>query len=360
MGLAYSILIFNKPSTDRCRSMFKRLITISVSLLLLLLSAGSHAEEMKVPPTVVEAAKVRSQNWQQHVAATGTLLANQGTVLRAEVGGRITSIYFQPGQTIAEGAPLIDINPAIVEGEFKAKQAELKLNQANYQRAAQLFQRKLFPKAELDKQLALLNTAKADLASAQAKLAQARVKAPFAGKVGLNKFNVGDYVAVGQELVSIQSLDPLRVDFSVPEIYANQLAIGQAVTITVASAPGNTFQGKLIGIDTMIDPKTRSIAVRAHIPNKDQKLLPGAFAQITLFMGQSQPVLTLPQQAVVYEDGKTFVFKVVADKAIKVLVKAGKRIGSDIVIEQGVNANEQVVTAGQLKLMDQAPVVVKP
>lgn len=338
--------------------MYQRLCYILLLILGLSLSTIVKAQEMKMPPTVVEAAKVKAQNWQQQVPATGTLLANQGAILRSEIIGRVTQIYFQPGQIVAEGSALMDINPAILEGQLRSQEAQLKLNEANYRRAEQLYRRQLFAKAELDKQLASLNVSKADVASAQAKLAQAKIRAPFTGKAGLNKINVGDYVAVGQELVSLQSIDPMRIDFKVPEIYASKLAVGEPITIDVANLPGQRFQGQLSGIDSMIDPKTRSISVRALIPNKEQTLLPGAFAQVTLYLGQNKPVLTVPQQAVVYDKGKTFLFKIVANKAIRVEVKLAKRIGNDIIVEQGVVANELVVTAGQMKLMDQAPVIV--
>lgn len=339
--------------------MYLRLFYLYLSLFGLTLAPSVKAEKIKVPPTAVEAVKVKAQNWQQQISATGTLLATQGAVLRSEIIGRVTQIYFQPGQTLAEGAPLMDINPAMLESQLQAQQAQLKLNQANYRRGAQLYRKQLFAKAELDRLLASLNASKAEVSSAQAKLAQAKVRAPFAGKVGLNKVNLGDYVAVGQDLVSLQASDAMRIDFNVPEIYASQLVVGQPVTIRVASFPGQLFRGKLSGIDSIIDPKTRSISVRAHIPNKEQKLLPGGFAEVNLFLGQSRAVLTVPQQAVVYEQGKTFVFKIVANKAVKVAVTVAKRIGNDMIVDQGVTANDQIVTAGQIKLMDQAPVVVK-
>jgi membrane fusion protein (multidrug efflux system) len=271
----------------------------------------------------------------------------------------VTKIYFQPGQTVAEGAALMDINPAILEGQLHSQQAQLSLNEANYRRAGQLYRKQLFAKAELDKQLALLNASKAEVASAQAKLAQAKIKAPFAGKVGLNKVNIGDYVPPGQDLVSLQAIDPMRIDFNVPEVYADRLAVGQIITMNVASVPGQLFRGQLSGIDSIIEPSTRSISVRAQIPNKEQKLLPGAFAEVTLYLGHNKPVLTVPQQAVVYDGGKTFLFKITASKANRVAVKIANRIGNDIVVEEGIVATDQIVTAGQLKLLDQAPVVVK-
>lgn len=335
----------------------RQLFTLLVSSLF---SIASWAGDMKMPPTVVETAKVKSQNWQQQVAATGTLAANQGAVLRAEVDGRVTKIYFQPGQTVSEGAALIDINPAILEGQLHSLEAQLKLNEINYQRSQELYRRKLYPKAELDKQLASLNSSKADVASAKAKLAQAKIQAPFAGKIGLNRVNVGDYISAGKELVSLQSLDPMRVDFNVPEAYSSTLKAGQAITVKVASHGGKIFQGKLTGVDSMVDPKTRSIAVRAQIPNPDQSLLPGAFADIILYISEQKPVLTVPQQAVVYDQGKMFVYKVVNNKAVKCPVELGKRIANDIIINSGLAANDIVVTAGQLKLQDQAPVMVMP
>ncbi|CAM4378017.1 MAG: Multidrug resistance protein MdtA [Legionellaceae bacterium] len=319
----------------------------------------AYAQDTKMPPTVVETAKVKSQDWQEKITATGTLSAKQGAILRSEIVGRITQIYFQPGQEVKQGALLIDINPGILEGDYQSKEAQLKLNRINYQRARDLYSKQLYPKAELDKQYAALKMAEADLMGSLAKLTQAKIRAPFPGKVGLNKVNIGDYVSVGQDLVSIQLINPMRIDFDIPETYVSQLALGQKVSLKIANKLNETFEGKVTGIDTVIQPKTRSISVRAEMMNNTQSLLPGAFAEVILYLGSKHSMLTVPQQAIFYDQGKPFLFKIGQDKAIKTEVKLGHRIDNDILIENGISDNDEIITAGQFKLMDQAPVIVK-
>jgi membrane fusion protein, multidrug efflux system len=246
-----------------------------------------------------------------------------------------------------------------LQAQLNSAKAQQALSQANNERMLALFKRNTIAKADLDKSQATLKGDTANVANMQAKLDQALIKAPFEGRIGLNLVNLGDYVAPGQDLVSLQDIDPIRVDFSVPEKYAGKVAVGQTIQVMTALYPGQFFTGKLAAIDSFISSTTRTLAVRAHIPNQDHKLLPGAFVDVKLFFGDKQDVLLVPQTAIVFDASGNYVYKVIDNKAVKAIVKLDTRLGERVVIKEGLKLGDIVIIAGQVKLYDGAPVEVK-
>jgi membrane fusion protein (multidrug efflux system) len=330
------------------------------AVLLSIFSISAHAFDMsKMPPTPVEVATVQKQAWQPELHATGTLVANRGVMLRTEITGRITKVLFTPGQLVKPDAPLIQLNPDILQAQFDSAKAQQTLSQAHNDRMLALYKRNTISKADLDKSQATLKSDTANVAHMQARLDQALIKAPFEGRVGLNLVHPGDYVASGQELVSIQAIDPIRADFSVPETYAGKVVVGQMVQVTTALYSGKFFTGKLAEIDSLLSSKTRTLAVRAHIPNADHKLLPGAFVDVKLFLGEKQDVLTVPQTAVVFDASGNYVYKLLDKKAIKTPVKLDTRLGERVIIKEGLKVGDIVIIAGQVKLHDGSSVDVK-
>lgn len=328
---------------------YLRLFILSV-----LLSGCHSSDPPAMPPVVVETQLVSLQAWQSKVEATATVMALQGTLLKAESAGRITQVAFAPGAMVAKDALLFTINPRNAQAQLKVQQAEAELAVENYKRALALYSQHVVSKADLDRAKA---TAKSDLATvemAQATLDQAIVHAPFAGRMGLNLVQEGDYVTVGQALANLQQLDRLRVDFTVPEQYAAPLRLGDQVHITTGDAL--SYHGVISGLDSAIDRDTRLFAVRATIENPQQKLLPGAFVKVTVFYGPITPVVTVPQQAIVRASEGDKVYKVVAGKAVATPIVLGASINDRVIIRQGLHANDVVITAGQLKLHDGAPV----
>ncbi len=315
--------------------------------------SGMH----KMPPTVVETAKVENTTWQEEISATGTLNANQGVMIRPDVAGQVTKIFFKSGTYIEQGKPLVQIYPDILQAQLARNKAALRLSELDFQRYAALYKKGSISKSQYDQAAAKLAQDKAVTEETEAELRQHTLTAPFAGQAGLRLVDLGDYVSPGQNIVSLQAIDPMRVEFSIPEVYLNLLAIGQTVDIKTVANPETTFKGTVYAFDSVVDPNTRSLDMWAHVPNKDHKLIPGTFANLTLYAGSKKKILKIPQRAVVYDKDGNYVFKIINKTAKKTPITAGLRKKDDIEIISGLEAGDIVVTAGQLKLFDGSPVL---
>lgn len=319
---------------------------------------GSGNDAMpSMPPTVVETASVKSQVWQEEIPATGTLSANQGVMIKPDVAGKVTKIFFTSGSYIEEGKPLIQIYPDILQAQLDRNKAALRLSELDFQRYAALYKKGSIAKSQYDQAAAKLAQDKAVTEQTEAELRQHTLTAPFAGQAGLRLVDLGDYVSPGQNIVSLQAIDPMRVEFSIPEVYLNLLAIGQTVDIKTAANPTTTFKGTVYAFDSVVDPNTRSLDMWAHIPNKDHQLVPGTFANLTLHAGSKKETLVIPQSAVVYNPQSNYVFTVINNTAKKKPITIGLRKKDQVEIIHGLQPGEVVVTAGQLKLFDGSPVL---
>jgi len=323
-------------------------------------SFAKNKQEQKIPPAFVETARVALSGNQQDLSSTGNVVANPGIIVRSEIAGRITQIFFKPGEKVIAGAPLIEIYPDIIKAELAQNQADLKLKQLSYDRMSKLYATHTVSKAEYDNALAALDSAKAKVEEANAKLRQTLLTASFSGRVGINLVNLGDYVNMGQDLVSLQALDPIYVDFSIPEMYVHQVHVNQEISVTSESSPNEVFKGTVFAIDPLADSKTRSIKIRAIVPNKEEKLLPGTFVEVTLLTGKQQQIIKIPQTAVVYDSAGDYVYRVIDGHAKKTTLILGERDGANILVKQGLVVGDIVVTAGQLKIAtDGAAVIAK-
>jgi membrane fusion protein (multidrug efflux system) len=324
------------------------------------LSYAGKKDQGGMPPAVVAIAPVKVETWQNNVTAIGTLSANQGIVIKPEIEGRVTGVYFRSGDYVKVGTPLLQINPDILKAQYAQAEAKAKLAKANYQRTITLYNKRVFAKADLDTALANYQSDQATADQAKASLEQSLIRAPFSGRLGMRQVNLGDYVASGQAIVNLEATDPMRVDFSVPEIYINQVALGQTVDISSRSYLKTTFKGRVYALDSMIDPNTRTLAVRAVIANKEQKLIPGAFVDVKLLTGKPQKTIVIPQTALSYEGNNINVYKVVNGKAVKTQVTTGMRKDDNIAILTGLKAGDSVITAGQMKVTDGQAVMASP
>lgn len=338
--------------------MLKRTIEIILLITLFCLSNVTLAANGKKeePPVFVETIAIKPVTKTDQLASTGTLISIPGIIVKPEIAGRITKIYFKSGEVVPKAAPLIEINPDIIKANLAAAQAELKLSQLNFTRSFSLYQTHDISKSDFDQAQANLNSARADVDSAQAKLRQATVVAPFSGKLGLSQVNEGDYVSVGQNIVSLQTIDPLKVDFSVPEIYQSKVVIGQTVLLHTDAYPKETFIGKVEAIESLVDPNNRTLGVRANVPNQAAKLIPGGFVVVALQFS-AQEVITVPQTAIVYDPAGSYVYKVVGGKAEKTKVILGARDSDNIIILSGLKSGDVIITAGQIKVYPGAKVM---
>lgn len=309
-----------------------------------------------MPPTEVKAAVAKMQNWQTQIQATGTLNAEQGIMLKAETSGRITKIFFESGQKVKAGDPLLEINPNILKAQLNAAEAKAALTKGNYERALKLYERKVVSQQELDTALSNKHADEAAVEQIRAQLAQNLIHAPISGKLGLRLFNLGDYIKVGQDLVNLQSTDILRVDFSIPGNKLYKVHPGDKVVVHYDAYPDKDFIGKVTAVDSAIDPATRSVSVRAEIPNPESKLFPGNFVQVNLYAGKSHPLVTIPQIAVIYEATGNYVYIVDKDHAVKKNIEIAEQNSDQAALKSGLQAGDVVVTEGQLKIGDGAPV----
>jgi membrane fusion protein (multidrug efflux system) len=303
----------------------------------------------------VEVAKVAAADFSDEASAVGNLKSNESVVLRPETAGRIAAINFKDGTIVGKGAPLVVIDAAIQEAELEQARANLSLARSNFQRNKELLAKRFVSQQALDNSAATLKVQEAAVQLAEAKVAKTRIKAPFNGMVGLRNVSVGDYVKEGQDLINIEDIGTLRVDFKLPETYLGRITKGQAVEVLTDALPGETFKAVLDAVDPMVDQGGRAISSRARLDNAAGKLRPGMFVRVRLLFGDRKNVLMVPEQAIV-PGAQPTVFKVVEGKAAVTKVKLGIRRAAQVEVIDGLAADDVIVTAGQLKLRDGAPV----
>ncbi len=337
----------------------KNLGVLFFGAFLILLSACSKNNGDGMPPAMVTLAPIKTQLWQPSFEAIGTVNAILGAQLKSEVAGRITQIYFQPGQQVHRGDSLLDINPAQLLASYHSAQADAALAQANLDRAVVLYHKKFIAKQDYETTLDKQKTALAALNLAAANLAQARITAPFDGTVGINKVNVGDYITVGTALLNLEELNQLRVDFTVPENLVGKVQIGDRVTLNTKDHASKALEGKVVGVDTAVDADTRMFSVRAIFDNTpdNKSILPGSFAEVTLFYGPGLPVMVVPQEAVVSDGDADSLFVAINGHAKLMPVKLGERFTDQVVVKSGVKPGDIIVTAGIVKVHEGMPVV---
>jgi RND family efflux transporter MFP subunit len=317
---------------------------------------GPAARGAMVVP--VETAPVQVGPIQRRLTAVGSLRSNESVIIRPEVAGRIVEIRFDEGQRVGEGQPLVVLDDSIYRAEVEEAEASLELSRANHDRAIDLLKRGAGTTKARDEALAELRRDEAALELANARLAKTVIAAPFDGVVGLREVSVGDFVNVGEDLVNLEQIDPLKADFRVAEVYLGAVRPGQRIELGVDAFPGESFGGEVYAIDPLIDQSGRSIVLRARLPNPDDRLRPGLFVRVTLVLNERDDAIQVPEQALMPQGLDQFVFRVVDGKAALTKVTAGIRRDGMVEITEGLGPKDEVVTAGQLKIRDGA--AVKP
>jgi membrane fusion protein (multidrug efflux system) len=312
---------------------------------------------MQIP---VETAPAKAGPIQRRLTAVGSLRSNESVVVRPEIAGRIAEFKFDEGQRVKKGDPLVLLDDTVWRAAVEQAQAALWLAQSNYARAVDLLNRKAGTTKARDEAMAELRADQASLELAKARLDKTVLKAPFDGVVGLRKASVGDFIDVGKDIVNLEQIDPLKVDFRVAEVYVGAVKPGQNLQLGVDAFAGDRFDGEVYAIDPLIDESGRSILLRARLPNQDGRLRPGMFARISLVLNEREDAIQVPEQALVPQGQDQFVFKVVDGKAAFTKVKVGIRRDGMAEIVEGLSPGDQVVTAGQLKIRDGAPVKAVP
>lgn len=304
----------------------------------------------------VEAEAVKSEPIVQEIIAVGSLRSNESVTLTSEIAGRIEEIHFREGQPVAAGALLFEIDDSVHQAELQQARASLKLSQRNAERAEELFGRKLISQRERDEAAAKLDVDRAAVALSEARLAKTRIRAPFAGVVGLRAVSPGDYINPGQPLAPLEQIATLKADFRLAEAALSRIKVGQALNLEVDAYPGRVFTGRVYAIDPRLAEDTRSIGVRARVPNDDGKLRPGLFARVRLVIAQRDNALLVPEQAIVPQGEKLFVYVIEDGKAAIREVQVGLRQAGRAEIVKGIAAGDVVITAGVQKIGPGAPV----
>ncbi|WP_185233192.1 efflux RND transporter periplasmic adaptor subunit [Teredinibacter franksiae] len=356
--------------------MKKYLVTIAGLVGVLLVVAGvkgsqimsliKMGETMVPPPTVISATQVEQQQWEQVLNTVGTLEAVQGVVVTADNPGRVTDILFTAGTEVKAGDVLIHQDTSSEKAQLRAAEASVALAKANLDRVSALFKKKVSSRSELDASEARHKEAVAQADNIRTSIDKKTVKAPFDGRLGIRLVNVGSDLSTGSAIVSLQEVDPIYVNFSLPQRDLPKLAAGLKVRLSSDAVPGRVFDGDISTINPEIDPATRSVKVQATLSNEDLSLLPGMYAKVEIVLPQAEPVLVVPVTSVSYATYGDSVFIVEEEKneesgetsqvVRQKFVRLGETRGDFVTIKAGVEEGETVVSTGVFKLRNNAPV----
>ncbi len=325
--------------------------------------AGPAAGGGPARPTAVEVAKVESMTLVDETQAVGSLRSRQGVMLRPEVGGRVKQIFFNDGQRVRKGQLMVQFDDQLPQAQLSQARAELSITEANHKRNQDLVAQNFISQRSLDESSAALEVSRAKLSLAQATLQRLQVLAPFDGITGLKQINVGDYLKDGADMVNVEDIDAVLLDFRLPERFQAKIRAGQKAQLTVDALPGRPFSAIIQAVDPLIDANGRSVGVRGCIDNRQQQLRPGMFARVNAVFGSRENALVIPEEAIIPQGGRTFVVKIVAgDKpdvkvSERVVVKVGLRLPGKVEILEGLSAGDTVVTAGHQRLQKDGTVV---
>jgi membrane fusion protein (multidrug efflux system) len=332
----------------------------SIFIAKFLASFGNQVQTVATMPA-------QTSSWQSQLSAVGTVTAVNGASLSAEVAGIVDSIDFESGADVPAGAVLLTLRPNNDPAVLAQLQAQANLDQITYNRDRKQFAADAVARSQVDTDRANLAVAEAQVQAQQALMDEKIIKAPFAGRLGIRQVDLGQFLAVGTSIVTLQQLNPLFVDFYLPQETLSQLSVGQDVKVTIDAFPGKTFDAKISALDAVVDSSARSIEVRATLPNDDLLLRPGMFASVNIPTGAPQTLVTLPQTAITYNAYGDTVYLVQHGKgadgkpdliATQVFVQVGDTRGDQVAVTSGVKPGDEVVVAGQVKLRNGVPVAV--
>jgi membrane fusion protein (multidrug efflux system) len=314
------------------------------------------------PPATVAAAEVQAETWQPYLAAVGSVVATQGILVTTEVAGKVSEIRFEDGQQVQAGTLLLQLDDSVDRAELEGIIAERRLADLQFKRRAELLETKTISRSDYDEARLRLENAIAALATKQAVIEKKRITAPFSGWLGIRQVDLGEYLQPGAAIVPLEALDPVYVDYSLPERYLSQVAVGQALEVEVQAFPGETFSGRISALNPGIDPGTRSLQIRATLENPESRLRPGMFAEVRTVLPLRPAALTLPQTAITYNPYGDSVFVIqegeTGPSVQRRQVETGEVRNGRVEIVQGLQAGELVVVAGQVKLRNGQAVVI--
>lgn len=321
-------------------------------------AGGAGGAAKAAGPAVVEAVKVTTAQLPQVIAAVGSLRSDESVTLRPEVAGRIVAIRFEEGHRVTKGQTLVQLDAAVNQAEVQQARTNLNLAKSKYDRAVDLSSKNFISGQARDEAKSAYELAQASLSLVEARFAKTEIKAPFSGIIGLRVVSVGDYVREGADLVNLEAIDPMKIDFRVPENFLRDVKVGQTLQVNLDALPGKTYEGRVIALNPLLDASGRSIVVRAQIRNSDSLLRPGMFARINLVTQTRRDAMIVPEEALVPQGTDNYLFRIADGKAARVKVETGQRRDGKVEIVNGVGKDDTVVTAGQARLRDGSSVTI--
>jgi membrane fusion protein (multidrug efflux system) len=318
------------------------------------------------PPQTVTAAAAQSSDWQPEVSAVGSLRAVRGVDVTTEVTGLVRTLRFKSGDEAQSGQVLVELNADAEIAQQHALEAAADLSSTVYERDKAQYEVQAISKAQLDADAADLKNKRAQAAAQAALVAKKTLRAPFAGRLGITTVNPGQYLNTGDKVVTLQAVDPVYVDFKLPQQQLAMITSGQAVNLTTDAFAGVKFAGRITAIDPRVDAGTRNFQAEATIPNPERRLMPGMFARVAVLAGDVKRYVTLPQTSITYNPYGATVFLAQkkpdgSDKdliAQQSFVTLGPTRGDQVAVLRGVKEGDLVVTSGQLKLNNGTPLII--
>jgi membrane fusion protein (multidrug efflux system) len=324
--------------------------------------------EFAIPPETVSGAEVRQETWESTLDAVGSVAAVQGVELRAELAGTVREIAFESGATAEAGQLLVQLDTSSEQAQLRSAEAQAELARLNLERARELRAQGVISQSEQDSSEAASRQTIGAVDGVRAVIAKKTIRAPFAGRLGIRSVNLGQYVNAGDAIVSLQSLDPVYVDFNLPEQHLSQVRRTMAVRITTDATPDRTFTGAVTALNPEVNASTRNIRIQATVPNRDGDLRPGMFARVELVLPESKPYLVVPATSVLHAPYGDSVFVVneskdektgvTVKKVTMTTVRLGDTRGDFVAVASGLQAGQTVVTSGVFKLRNGAAVVL--
>jgi membrane fusion protein (multidrug efflux system) len=331
-------------------------------------AAIAMGASFQLPPTAVSTVIAKRETWPATLSVIGTAEAIQGVTVSADLPGTVDNIHFESGQAVHEGDVLVELDIRQETAQLASAEAQRDLAKIQYGRSQELVKAGVISKSDYDSSSSQQKATEAQVNEIKAAIARKRIRAPFSGILGLRQISLGQYLASGQAIVSLQKLSPIYVNFGVPQQDTPKMKIGRSVTVTNQDLPGMGFSGKITALDSVINEQTRNIQVQATLANPGGKLRPGMYVQVDLPLGQARDVIPLPASAINYAPYGDSVYVVTDMKDEKTgktykgvrqqIVKIEGSKGDQVAITSGLNPGDEVVSAGSFRLRNAAPVVV--
>ena len=365
-----------KPRKKRARGAVFKVILGLVALFLLIggikvmqiMKLVGMSKSMVPPPTTVTSAKVEQANWQPTLSAVGSITPVQGATISAELAGTVSEVVFESGRPVKKGDILLKLDASAEHAQLRSATADAELAKADFERARDLAQRRVISQAELDAAASRYSQRQGAVDNIKAIIAKKEIRAPFDGIAGIREVNPGQTVPVGQNLVSLQALDQVYVDFSLPQQNITEIKPGLEVKVTTDAVPGREFTGQVTAINSAVDAATRSVSVQATLANPEHALRAGMFARVRVMLPQSNPTLFIPATAVAYAPYGNSVYIIENKKDEKTgndslalrqqFIRTGETRGDFIAVTEGLKEGEEIVSTGVFKLRNGMAVVI--